>query len=79
MSVALNWLRALRASPLRHIRVAGESILWGMALPVAAMADLFVWIWNLLVKADVDALLSRDLEAAEGWVRRLIKTLLTKN
>ena len=78
MSVALKLLRALKASPLRHIRVTGELFLWVMALPVAAMADLFVWIWNLLVKADVDALLSRDLEATEGWVHRLIKTLLTE-
>jgi len=30
-------------------------------------------------EADADALLSRDLEAAEGWVHRLIKTLLTEN
>ena len=30
-------------------------------------------------EADADALLSRDLEAAEGWVHRLIKTPLTEN
>ena len=29
-------------------------------------------------EADADALLSRDLEATEGWVHRLIKTLLTE-
>ena len=30
-------------------------------------------------EADADDLLSRDLEAAEGWVHRLIKTPLTEN
>ena len=30
-------------------------------------------------EADADALLSRDLEAAEGWVHRLIKKALTEN
>ena len=79
MSVALKLLRALKASPLRHIRVTGELFLWVMALPVAAMADLFVWIWNLLVKLMQTLCLVRDLEAAEGWVHRLIKTPLTEN
>ena len=30
-------------------------------------------------EADADDLLSRDLEAAEGWVHRLVKTLLSEN
>ena len=67
------------AYPLRHIRVAGELFLWVMVLPVAAMADLSVWTWNLLVKLMQTLCLVRDLEAAEGWVHRLIKTLLTEN
>ena len=80
MNEASKLLRALRASsPLNLIYVLGMSGHWVMALPVAAMADLSVWIWNQLVKLIQVICLDRDLEAAEGWVRRFIKTLLTEN
>ena len=32
-----------------------------------------------ITEAEAEALLIRDLESSEGWVRRLIKTALTKN
>ena len=32
-----------------------------------------------ITEAEAEVLLIRDLESSEGWVRRLIKTALTKN
>ena len=81
MNVVSKWLRALRASPFALTFALGELILWVMALPVAALADLLIWIWKQLpeAEAETETLLIRDLENSEGWVSRLIKTALTEN
>ena len=50
MSVVSKLLRALRALPLALILVLEELFLWAMAEPLAALADLSIWIWNQLVK-----------------------------
>ncbi len=75
MSAASKLLRALRASLLSLTYALLMCGLWVMALPLAGMADLLILIWN----QSVEALLVRDLESSEGWVRRLIKTALTEN
>ena len=50
MSVVSKLLRGLRDSPFAFTFAMGELFLWAMALPVAGMADLLIWIWNQLVK-----------------------------
>ena len=50
MSVVSKLLRALRVSPFALTFALGKLFLWAMALPLAEMADLLIWIWNQLVK-----------------------------
>ena len=79
MSVVSKLLRALKASPLSLTYALLMCGLWAMALPLAALADLFILIWKAISEDEAEALLLRDLESSEGWVSRLIKTALTEN
>ena len=78
MSVASKLLRALRASPLNLIYVLGMSGHWVMALHVAAMADLSVWIWNQLVKLMQMICLVVILKPPKGGCIALLKRCLPK-
>ena len=80
MNVVSKLLRALRDSPFAlTFALGGGLILWAMALPVAALAGPIDLDMEPISETEAEALLLRDLECSEGWVRRLIKTALTEN
>ena len=58
---------------------AGEVISVGYGCTVSRTGGPFNRDMEPITEAEADALLLRDLENAEGWVRRLIKTRLSEN
>ena len=79
MNVKSKLLRALKNSPFALTFALGELILWVMALPVSSTGGPIDLDMEPITEAEAEALLIRDLESSEGWVRRLIKTALTEN
>ena len=80
MSVVSKLLRALRASPLSLTFALGELFLCGLWLcTVGSDGGPIDPDMESISETEAEALLVRDLESSEGWVRRLIKTALTKN
>ena len=75
MSVVSKLLRALRASPLSLTYALLMCGLWGATR--SSTGGSIDPDMESISETEAEALLVRDLESSEGWVRRLIKTALT--
>ena len=77
MNVVSKLLRALKDSPFALTFALGELFLCGIWL-VGSVGGPIDPDMESISETEAETLLVRDLESSEGWVRRLIKTALTK-
>ena len=79
MNAASKLSRALKASPLNLTYVLLMCGLWVMALPVAALADLLIRIWNQSVRLKRRLCSYVTWRVPKGGFVGLIKRALTEN
>jgi lysozyme len=75
----IEMVKSFEGLALSSYTCAGGVNSVGYGSTVSRTGGLFNLDMEPISEAEAEALLIRDLESSEGWVRRLIKTALTEN